>query len=225
MATKISHQKPSKSNFFLSKTSSVANRNSSVSNNKPDFFVRSHQSDVNSKTKVKSNSATSSSSTKDNRVKKPFNKSKWREQKYSVKHKIDIWKDNRKKVASRRYKKENKTSFDVQKIYEEEERRNKNTEDEADEEAEDSGEKQRKRFLKPHEKFLQIQADKQAKKTEIARLRAEKEKAIKKLKKEKLEKYKKLNKKTRKGQPVMKGRLEYLLEKIEKNKDIYSGSF
>lgn len=224
MATNILHEKPSKSNVFLRKPSSVANKDSSAFSTKSDFFVRSQQSAVaNSKIKVKQNSATSRNY-KDNQVKKPFNKSKWREEKYSVKHKIDTWKDNRKKVALRRYKKENKTSFDVQKIYEEEEQRNRDAGDESDGTAEDTYEKPGKRNLKPHEKFLLIQDEKLEKKFAIAKLKAEKEEALKKSKKEKLEKYKKLNKKTRKGQPVMKGRLEHLLEKIENNKELYSSS-
>lgn len=41
--------------------------------------------------------------------------------------------------------------------------------------------------------------------------------ALNKYKQKKTEKYKKLSKKTKKGQPVMKYRLEMLLEKIEKN--------
>ena len=44
----------------------------------------------------------------------------------------------------------------------------------------------------------------------------ERELAIEKSKKKRLERIKKLTQKTKKGQPVMKGRIEILLEKIQR---------
>ncbi|PSN47401.1 hypothetical protein C0J52_11162 [Blattella germanica] len=61
------------------------------------------------------------------------------------------------------------------------------------------------------------QAEKAAKLEELTRKREEKSAAIAKYKARKTEIYKKLSKKTKKGQPVMKGRLELLLEKLEKS--------
>ena len=46
-------------------------------------------------------------------------------------------------------------------------------------------------------------------------MKTEKEEALKKYKEKKMQTYKKLSKKTKKGQPVMKDRLEMLLEKIQ----------
>ena len=47
--------------------------------------------------------------------------------------------------------------------------------------------------------------------------KAEREEAMKKYKENKFEKNKKFFKKTKKGQPVMKDRLELLLEKIQES--------
>ena len=54
-------------------------------------------------------------------------------------------------------------------------------------------------------------------KEKIAKQKQEKEEALKKYREKKTEHFKKLSQKTKKGQPLMKGRLEILLEKIQKN--------
>ena len=46
-------------------------------------------------------------------------------------------------------------------------------------------------------------------------MKTEKEEALKKYKEKRMQTYKKLSRKTKKGQPVMKDRLEMLLEKIQ----------
>lgn len=46
--------------------------------------------------------------------------------------------------------------------------------------------------------------------------KAERDEALQKYKKDKIRKYVKLKQKTKKGQPVMAGRMELLLEKIQK---------
>lgn len=52
---------------------------------------------------------------------------------------------------------------------------------------------------------------------ENARAKAEREEALKKYQEKKIHTFKVLSQKTKKGQPVMKGRLEMLLEKIQQN--------
>lgn len=49
------------------------------------------------------------------------------------------------------------------------------------------------------------------------RRREEREEALRKYKEKKLRNFKLLSKKTKKGQPVMKGRIEMLLEKIQQS--------
>jgi hypothetical protein len=64
--------------------------------------------------------------------------------------------------------------------------------------------------------FERIQQQKLEKKAELERKKEEKEKKLQEYKQKKAEKFRRLSKKTRKGQPVMKDRLEMLLEKIQK---------
>lgn len=60
-----------------------------------------------------------------------------------------------------------------------------------------------------------VLSEKLKKKEEIKRKQLEKEEALKKYKEKRAETYKKLCKKTKKGQPVMKDRMELLLQKIQ----------
>lgn len=52
---------------------------------------------------------------------------------------------------------------------------------------------------------------------EANRKKAEREEALRNYKEKKMRNFKVLSKKTRKGQPVMKGRIEMLLEKIQRS--------
>ena len=82
---------------------------------------------------------------------------------------------------------------------------------------EDSKVKKNSAFKSAKNEFQRIQAEKQRRKEEISQKREERAEALKKYKAQKLEKYKKLNKKTKKGQPIMKYRMEMLLEQIQKS--------
>lgn len=147
------------------------------------------------------------------KVKKPFDKKKYRLQKYSKKYKIEQWEEKQKKIALRQYHKQLKhetPGFDIQQIYAE-----ANEEDIEEESNEPKISRGRKPFVKPHEEFLRIQDEKQKRKEEIARKKAEREEAVKASRKKKAERSKKLGKKTKRGQPVMKERIELLLEKIQ----------
>ncbi|KOX76388.1 Thyroid transcription factor 1-associated protein 26 like protein, partial [Melipona quadrifasciata] len=62
---------------------------------------------------------------------------------------------------------------------------------------------------------LRKKDEKRKQKEEALRVKTEKEEALQKYKEKRMQTYKKLSKKTKKGQPVMKDRLEMLLEKIQ----------
>lgn len=177
--------------------------------------------------------------------KKPFDKKKWRLQKYSNKYKLQQWEDKRKKAVLRGYYKnvkDDRNKFDVQKIYKEEQQIDENVDGvrTIDEENENNLNKsidqvntsinpdltnnsskqstlksKSKAFKKAHLEFQRIKEEKQKSKEEALRRKKEREDALKEYKRKKTEKYKKLSKKTRKGQPVMKDRMEMLLEKIQ----------
>ncbi|KAJ1529544.1 hypothetical protein ONE63_006316 [Megalurothrips usitatus] len=137
---------------------------------------------------------------------KTFNKSQWRTNKYSHKSKVQQFEEKRRKSALHKYYKELKKSGL-------------------------SGNSQQKplipgipdkrqhRDINPYEKAKQELERRSKEKEEIRaereRQKAEREEALQKYKKEKLRKYKMLHKKTKKGQPVMAGRMEMLLEKIQ----------
>lgn len=71
-------------------------------------------------------------------------------------------------------------------------------------------------FQRAKQEFERIRKLKEEVKLEKEQKRKEREEAILKSKQIRLERIKKLTKKTKKGQPVMKGRIEILLEKIQK---------
>jgi hypothetical protein len=54
-------------------------------------------------------------------------------------------------------------------------------------------------------------------KEEVWKCKEEQQEALSEYKRKKMQVYKQLSKKTRKGQPVMRGRLELLLEKIQQS--------
>lgn len=177
--------------------------------------------------------------------KKPFDKKTWRLQKYSKKYKLEQWEEKRKKAILRGYYKEikdDKPKIDVQKIYEQYDSDNEEDEsgehnfvrnpnlkkrsaaaedDEINEEQNEmnpvqKGQKNKnKAFNKAKLEFERLKGEKAAEKEERLRQKQEREEALKLYKKKKNEKYKKLNKKTKRGQPIMKDRIEMLLEKIQ----------
>lgn len=160
--------------------------------------------------------------------KKPFDKKLFRLKKYSKKYKLQQWEEKRKKSLLREYqrsvKNTNEPKLDVAKIYEDHDRAESKTKLDGDNESDVNAEykklekvKNKKPFLKPHERYQQIKEEKQKKLEEITRKKIEREEARKRAQKERMERNKKLNQKTKKGQPIMKYRIEMLLEKIEKS--------
>ncbi|XP_043269456.1 rRNA-processing protein FYV7 isoform X1 [Venturia canescens] len=144
--------------------------------------------------------------------KKPFDKKKYRLQKYSNKYKVDQWEDRRKKAVLRNFykdlRKEQGTIPDTLKLL-------KKPEDGSVENR--SSVKKKSPFFAAKEEFRKKKAEKQAKKELLLKSKEERAEALNKYKEKKKETYKKLSKKTKKGQPVMKDRLEMLLEKIKQS--------
>lgn len=162
--------------------------------------------------------------------KKTFNKKEYRFKKYSKKYKLLQWEEKRKKTLLREYhrslKNEKNQILDVSEIYDKysddpsiETSRHEENKDNinVDNESVEPQKKKKKPFLKPHERYQQIREEKQKKMEEMMRKKAEREEAINKARKERFERNKKLSRKTKKGQPIMKYRIEMLLDKIEKS--------
>ncbi|CAH1976594.1 unnamed protein product [Acanthoscelides obtectus] len=208
-------------------------------NNKTSNFVKHG---FREKTKFRSHTEHSEKNEND-QVKKPFDKKKYRLQKYSKKYKLQQWEENRKKAIMHEYykavSKYDSKGLDVEKIYQE------YASQEADEEndnnvnaglAEDdkpsksggtdtASEKQimqdpktkKKPFGRVQDELKRMKEEKTAKREEFLKKKAEKDEARRKYKMEKVERFKKLSRKTKKGQPIMKDRIEMLLEKIQKD--------
>ncbi|XP_057654817.1 thyroid transcription factor 1-associated protein 26 homolog [Diorhabda carinulata] len=163
--------------------------------------------------------------------KKPFDKKLYRLKKYSKKYKLQQWEDIRKKTVLKDFYKQVKdtdSEFDVAKIYNDPKYRDSD-EDQDDNKLEDNataktassesdvgGNNKLKPFRRALDTFKRIKSDKAKEKEEFLKRKAEKEEALKQYRREKALKYRQLSKKTKKGQPVMKYRMEMLLEKIQK---------
>ncbi|KZC14356.1 PREDICTED: thyroid transcription factor 1-associated protein 26 homolog [Dufourea novaeangliae] len=144
-----------------------------------------------------------------NNEKKPFDKKKYRTQKYSNKYKINQWEERRKKAILRDYYKElDKSQRDSKKPL---------SLKDGDQDKNDKQMQVKKisAFHKAKKEFLRKKDEKRERKEEAMRVKSEREEALKKYKQKRMQTYKKLSKKTKKGQPVMKDRLEMLLEKIQ----------
>ena len=139
--------------------------------------------------------------------KKPFNKKKYRLQKYSNKYKVNQWEQRRKKAVLRGFYKQ---------IGKDQQQNLKKFAYEANDQY--GHEKQQKRisaFHKARQEFLDKKNEERKQEEEAFQVRAEREEALKKYKEKRMQTYKQLSRKTRKGQPVMNVRLEMLLEKIQ----------
>lgn len=72
-------------------------------------------------------------------------------------------------------------------------------------------------FHKAKQEYERRADEKTRRLEEAARVKAEREEALRKYRNRKTRNYKVLSRRTRKGQPVMKGRIEMLLERIQQN--------
>lgn len=191
-----------------------------VSSSKDNFFVqakmRQDRSEKLSKSQV--NKKTSDAQ----QQKKPFDKKQWRLQKYSNKYKVEEWENKRKKIMTRRYNKvlKKQPSFDVQKIYEEAERDAQTIEKFEGQDSVETSEnsnKKKGRGRNYAEKIESWKEDKEKKREEAEKRKAEKMAALEAYRQKKVQKNRILTKKTSKGQPIMKGRLELLLQQIQES--------
>lgn len=173
---------------------------------------------------------------KQSKEKKVFDKKAYRLKKYSKKYKLEQWEEQRKKRLLREYHKDIKNDPTVG-IY-----KAKTFDEDAPDGAQEAGkyvrhpdliekeylfEKEdsvistktkRYPYLKAKEHFNKVKQEKLEKQQEMQRIKEQKQQKLDEYKKKKNERFKKLSKKTKKGQPVMTGRLELLLEKIQSNK-------
>lgn len=164
---------------------------------------------------------------KNNEVeKKPFDKKAYRLKKYSKKYKLEQWEEKRKK----------KLLYDYHKSIKNDPMLGSYTPKSFDEDTIDSNEPEVGKFVrhpdliekakvqktkkdpfkKAKEHYEKLKLEKLQKQQELEKSKQEKAQKLQEYKKKKQERFKKLSKKTKKGQPVMTGRLELLLEKIQK---------
>ncbi|KAK7869318.1 hypothetical protein R5R35_012881 [Gryllus longicercus] len=141
----------------------------------------------------------------DSGKKRTFDKKKWREQKYSKHQKIEQWQERRKKAALHKYRKVLRKEM---KIADPSFSFNSGS-------WEDDRNKRKSRYQEALDEYERKKEEKEAQRKEALRLKAERQAAWERAQAERAERYKILNKKTRKGQPVMKGRIELMLQKIQ----------
>uniref|UniRef100_A0A1B6CCI9 Uncharacterized protein n=1 Tax=Clastoptera arizonana TaxID=38151 RepID=A0A1B6CCI9_9HEMI len=134
----------------------------------------------------------------DKRNKKPFNKKEWRKKKYSNQYKVKKWEERRQKAVVRSYFKEiikdksnSKTITNVQ------------------------PQKKMSAYQAAKCEFNKINEEKKKRFAEISKKKEEIKEALKEYRKKKCEKFKKLSKKNKRGQPVMKDRIQMLYEKVQ----------
>ncbi|XP_077255760.1 uncharacterized protein LOC143893859 [Temnothorax americanus] len=161
---------------------------------------------------VKGKGGTDKSGDEDKPREKKFDKKKYRLQKYSNKYKINQWEERRKKAVLRGFYKELRK--DQQSSAETSSDLNHTSENE--DETSKLGKKSYA-FFKAKQEYRRKKEEEKRRKEEAVRVKAEREEALKNYRQKKMRHFKVLSKKTRKGQPVMKGRIEMLLEKIQRS--------
>ncbi|XP_014483662.1 PREDICTED: thyroid transcription factor 1-associated protein 26 homolog isoform X1 [Dinoponera quadriceps] len=147
------------------------------------------------------------------RNEKTFDKKKYRLQKYSNKYKINQWEERRKKAILREFHKELKRN---QQNSAQMSINSSDTSKNADETSSNSM-KNSPLHKSVQEYKNRMEEEKRTRGQEEATRVKAKQEAAKKYKEKKIRAFKALSKKTKKGQPVMKGRIEMLLEKIQQD--------
>ncbi|EZA56818.1 Thyroid transcription factor 1-associated protein 26-like protein [Ooceraea biroi] len=167
----------------------------------------------NNKKNVKNKERSEEGNNKDKQRGKTFDKKKYRLQKYSNKYKISQWEERRKKAVLRGFYKElEKDRQNVAQTSSNFENTSKNTT-----EVTSTSKKKGHAFYKAKQEYQRKANEKKRRQEEAARTKAEREEALKRYKEKKIRNIKVLSQKTKKGQPVMKGRIEMLLEKIQRS--------
>ncbi|KAH0954519.1 hypothetical protein HN011_000247 [Eciton burchellii] len=142
---------------------------------------------------------------------KTFDKKKYRLQKYSNKYKVNQWEERNKKAALREFYKDlKKENFNQRPLNSEGTSKNEVT-DEVTSKRKDYA------FYKAKQEYQYRLNEKKKRIEKAAQVKAEREEALKKYKEKKTRNSKILSMKTKKGQPLMKGRIELLLEKIQQS--------
>ncbi|XP_046833887.1 thyroid transcription factor 1-associated protein 26 homolog [Vespa crabro] len=152
------------------------------------------------------------SKTLKNVEKKVFDKKKHRLKKYSNKYKVEQRQERMKLAVLRDYYEE---------FLKDQHGRRKGTETKVETLSGHDASKPKKSpnyFDVIRKEYERKKEDKKRKKEERLRIIAEREEALRKYKEKKMQAYKKLSKKTKKGQPVIKERIELLLQKIQQDK-------
>jgi len=72
-------------------------------------------------------------------------------------------------------------------------------------------------FFKAKQEYQRKQEEKKKRKEDAIRMKAEREEALRNYREKKMRNFKILSKKTKRGQLVMRGRIEMLLEKIQQS--------
>ncbi|KYQ54034.1 Thyroid transcription factor 1-associated protein 26 like protein [Trachymyrmex zeteki] len=158
---------------------------------------------------VKDKGRTDKDDIEDKHREKKFDKKKYRLQKYSNKYKINQWEERRKKAVLREYYKE------LKKDQQNSAGTSSNLSNTSKNANETSKLKKSNIFFKTKREYQRKQEEKKNRLENTIRIKEEREEALRKYREKKLQNFKVLSKKTKKGQPVMKGRIEMLLEKIQ----------
>ena len=161
---------------------------------------------------------------KDDKEKIPFDKKTYRLKKYSKKYKLEKWEEQRKKKMLHEYQKSIKNdpmvgsykpkSFDED-VTDSSVGRFVKHPDLIENESKATLTRNKDPYSKAKEQYNKVKQGKIEKQQEIEKRKQAKMQKLEEYKKKKHERFKKLSKKTKKGQPVMTGRLELLLEKIQ----------
>ncbi|CAF4858475.1 unnamed protein product [Pieris macdunnoughi] len=154
--------------------------------------------------------------------KKPFDKKTYRLKKYSKKYKLEQWEEQRKKRLLQEYEKTVKNDPMVgtykPKTFDQDVPDSTNVGrfvKHPDVLENELAKTKKHPFTKAKEQFNKVKEEKLKKQQEKEKSRQEKMQKLQEYKKKKQDRFKKLSKKNKKGQPVMSGRMELLLEKIK----------
>ncbi|XP_066590968.1 thyroid transcription factor 1-associated protein 26 homolog [Prorops nasuta] len=139
-----------------------------------------------------------------------LDKKAYRLKKYSNRFKVEQWKEKRKKAAIKELandmQKSQPGSLPPSTV---------NLKSSKDRTRQPEGKQKYNAFFKAKQEFIRKKEEKRKKKEEALLNKTKKDEALKKYKEKKIQAFKKLSKKTKKGQPVMKDRLQMLYEKIQ----------
>lgn len=153
--------------------------------------------------------------------KKLFDKKKWRLQRYSLKYKLLQSEEKKKKAILRDYHTQVKDvlppKLSVETISEEDDKHTEENYNLDENQSMKTNSKKRKQYLKHHQQYENLKQKITKTKQEFLKERGKKSEVLDEYKSKKLQKLKKLNQRTKKGQPIMKHRMQILLEQIEKS--------